>query len=104
MKLAVIGAGYMADVIVKRAKELGVETFCFAWEKGAVAKQNADHFIPLSVTEKEEIAKCCLEYQVDGVVAAASVALQAAAYVADRLKLVGNPIDVSLQICDVIFG
>ena len=88
----------MADVIVNRAKELGVETFCFAWEKGAIAKASADHFIPLSVTEKEEIAKLCLEYKVDGVVAAASVALQTAAFVADKLNLVGNSLEVSLQI------
>lgn len=98
MKLAVIGAGYMADIIIKRAKSMGITTYCFAWEKGAVAKASADYFYPVSVTEKEAIADYCRDIGVDGVVAAASVSIPAAAYACEQLGLPGNPLEVATNI------
>lgn len=31
-KLAIIGASYLQLPLVKKAKEMGIETHCFAWE------------------------------------------------------------------------
>lgn len=100
MKLAVIGAGYMAKVIIERAKSLGVETHCFAWENGATAKEACDYFYPISVFDKDEILEKCKEIKVDGVVAAASVSIKTAAFIAETLKLHGNPIEVAERIGD----
>ena len=35
-KLAVIGASYLQKPLVEKAKEMGLEVHCFAWEEGAV--------------------------------------------------------------------
>ncbi|WP_154648177.1 hypothetical protein [Prevotella amnii] len=47
MKLAVIGASIGQYPLCLKARELGVETFCFAWEKGAICKDIVDHFYPI---------------------------------------------------------
>ena len=54
-KLAVIGASYLQQPLVEKAKEMGLEVYCFAWEEGAVCKDIADHFYTISIIEKEEI-------------------------------------------------
>jgi biotin carboxylase len=100
MKLAIIGAGYMADVIARRARKLDITTYCFAWEEGAIAKQNVDYFYPVSVLDKEKIYEICKENGVDGVIAGASISLMTASYIAEKLNLLGNPIDVSTNIAD----
>ena len=42
--LAIIGASYLQLPLVKKAKEMGLRTICFAWEDGAVCKDVADKF------------------------------------------------------------
>jgi hypothetical protein len=55
MKIAVIGGSYLQEPIVKKAKEMGIETHCFAWEQGATCKFIADYFYPISILDKEKI-------------------------------------------------
>lgn len=90
-KIAVIGASYLQLPLVKRAKELGHEVLCFAWDKDAVCKDIADHFLPISITEKEEILRECRAVGIDGICTIASdVAAPTVAYVAERMKLNAN--------------
>ena len=90
-KLAIIGASYLQLPLVRKAREMGVSTLCFAWEDGAVCKDEADEFIPVSITEKERIAEICREKGVDGVTSIASdVAVPTMCHVAAKLALVGN--------------
>ena len=35
-KIAVIGASYLQEPLVRKAKEMGIYTLCFAWRDGAV--------------------------------------------------------------------
>lgn len=44
MKLEIIGAGDLAGIIARKARKSNVITYCFAWEKGAVAKSEVDVF------------------------------------------------------------
>ena len=89
--LAIIGASYLQLPLVKKAKELGLRTICFAWADGAVCRDVADVFYPISVTEKEQILSVCRREQVDGVTTIASdVAVPTVAYVTARMGLVGN--------------
>ena len=53
MKLAVIGASIGQYPLCLKARELGVETFCFAWEKGAICKDIVDHFYPIDFLYRE---------------------------------------------------
>lgn len=66
-KLAIIGANDFQNRLILRAKELGYETHVFAWEDGAVGKETADFFYPISIVEKERILEICRRLQPDGV-------------------------------------
>lgn len=99
-KLAIIGAGQAAINYAINAKDMGVETFCFAWEKGALAKEVVDHFYPISVTDKEEILKVCVENGINGVVATTEITIVIAAYIAEKMGLIGIPYELSKTITD----
>ena len=90
-KIAVIGASYLQLPLVKKAKDLGHEVFCFAWDRDAVCKEIADYFYPISITEKEKILDFCKEIAIDGICTIASdVAAPTVAYVAGKMHLNSN--------------
>ena len=90
-KLAIVGASYLQLPLVLKAKELGVRTICFAWEDGAVCRDYADKYYPLSITEKEKILAVCREERIDGITTIATdVAVPTINYVAHELGLIGN--------------
>lgn len=70
---------------------MGIETHVFAWEKGAVCKDVADYFYPISITEKELILEKCREIGIDGVITIASdLAVVTVNYIAAQMGLIGN--------------
>lgn len=90
-RLAIIGASYLQLPLVRKAREMGLETLCFAWPEGAVCKDQCDSFFPLSIVEKERIASICAERDIDGVATIASdVAVPTVCHVAQQLGLNGN--------------
>ena len=90
-KIAIIGASYLQLPLVLKAKEMGMETLCFAWRDGAVAQTAADKFYPISVTEKEEILQVCRTEHIDAVASIASdIAVPVVAHLASNLDLIGN--------------
>lgn len=96
--IAIIGASYLQQPLVEKAREMGLRTICFAWAEGAVCKDMCDRFYPVSVTEKEEILRICREERIDGICTIASdVAAPTVAYVAEQMGLTGNPYDASLR-------
>ena len=97
-KLAVIGASYLQQPLVEKAKEMGLEVHCFAWEEGAVCKDIADHFYPISIIEKEEILSICQQIGINGICTIASdVAAPTVAYVAEKMELVGNSYESAVR-------
>lgn len=95
-KLAIIGASYLQLPLVQKAKDMGIETICFAWEEGAVCKSIADHFYPISIIEKEDILKKCQEVGIDGITTIASdTAVITVNYVASHMGLLSNPDEYS---------
>lgn len=97
-KLAVIGASYLQKPLVEKAKEMGLEVHCFAWEEGAVCKDIADHFYPISIIEKEEILSICQQVGINGICTIASdVAAPTVAYVAEKMGLVGNSYESAVR-------
>lgn len=90
-KLAIIGASYLQLPLVEKAKEMGIETHCFAWPEAAVCKEIADYFYPISILEKEEILKKCLEINIDGITTIATdMAVPTICYVAEKMNLISN--------------
>lgn len=95
-KLAIIGASYLQLPLVKKAKEMGIETICFAWEDGAVCKELCDKFYPISIVEKEAILKTCEDEKIDGITTIASdTAVITVNYVASHMGLRSNPEEYS---------
>ena len=91
-KLAIIGGSYLQLPVVKKAKEMGIETHCFSWRDGAVCADVADFFYPISIIEKEEILQKCKEIHIDGITTIASdTAVVTVNYVASRMGLRSNP-------------
>jgi len=95
-KLAIIGGSYLQLPIVKKSKEMGIETHCFSWRDGAVCADVADFFYPISIIEKDEILKKCQEIGIDGITTIASdTAVVTVNYVASRMGLRSNPDEYS---------
>jgi len=93
-KLAVIYANSDQIPLVEKAKEMGIETHCFAWDKEerhCVCKGVADYFHPISVLEKEQILDACKKIKIDGVTSIMKdLAVPTVAYVAQNMGLTGN--------------
>lgn len=91
MKIAIIGANLPSLSFYKQTKSLGYEIHAFAWEDGAICKEYADFFYPISITEKEEICKICEQIGVEGIISfSLESALPTVNYVARELNLPGN--------------
>lgn len=92
MKIAIIGASTGQLPLCLKAKEMQLETYSFAWEKGAVCKGYVDHFYPISILEKDKIASMCKKVKVNGVVSNGSdITQEIASYVAGKLNLNCTP-------------
>ncbi|CAM3631859.1 ATP-grasp domain-containing protein [Flavobacterium saliperosum] len=92
-KLAIIGASYLQLPLVGKAKEMGIETHCFAWSEGAVCKELADYFYPISILEKEAILQECENIGIDGITTIATdMAVPTVCFVAEQLKLISNSV------------
>lgn len=91
-RIAIIGAGEFQIQLIEKAKEMGYETHVFAWEKGAIGREKADVFYPISITEKEKILEICRKLNLSGVVSIGSdLAVLTVNYVARKLGLYSNP-------------
>ena len=96
-KLAIIGASYLQLPLVERAKKTGIETHCFAWSEGAICKEIADFFYPISILEKDDILQKCIDIKIDGITTIATdMAVPTICYVAEKMNLVSNSFISSL--------
>lgn len=93
-KLVIIGASELQLPLILKAKDKGYETHVFAWKCGDVGEKEADVFYPISIVEKELILEECKKILPDGIVTIASdLAVITVNYVANKLNLIGNPIE-----------
>jgi biotin carboxylase len=91
-KLAIVGANAAITMLIDKAKSLGYETHVFAWQCGDPGEKAADHFYPISIDKKDEIAEKCREIGVVGVCSITSdFAAPTVSYVARKLGLPSNP-------------
>ncbi|MBX2924897.1 MAG: ATP-grasp domain-containing protein [Chitinophagaceae bacterium] len=98
-KLAIIGGSYLQLPIVKKAVEMDIETHCFSWEDGAVCKDIASFFYPISITEKDQILEECKRINIDGITSIASdVAVSTVNYITAALELPGNPDTITANV------
>ncbi len=96
-----MGAGKWQLPIYLKAKEMGIETHGFAYEEGAIAKNQASFFYAISLADKERIAEKCKEIGVNGVVSCASdFATEISCWVAEQLGLNTNSYQTVVNIHD----
>ena len=97
-KIAILGASEPHLPLFLKAKEMGLETYCFAWSQGAYCKNYADHYYDISIVDKEQIAAICQKEKINGIISnALEIAVPTAAYVAELLDLNGIPYEVALN-------
>ncbi len=97
-KLAIIGASYLQEPLIEKARSMGIETYVFAWKAGDIGERTADHFYPISIVEKEIILEKCREVGIDGICSISSdLAVVTVNYVAEQMHLPGNPDDTTLR-------
>lgn len=90
-KLAVIGANEPLLPFYKKAVKLGFDIYAFAWDEGAVCKDLAKEFYPISFTEKDLILEKCKEIGIDGITSfSLESALPTVIYIAEKMNLVSN--------------
>lgn len=95
-KIAIIGASYLQNPLILKAKEMGIETHVFAWAAGDIGEKTADYFYPISITEKEDILSKCRQIGIDGICTIASdLAVVTVNYVANAMGLIGNSLDAT---------
>lgn len=93
-KLAIIGASYLQEPLIQKAKSMGIETHVFAWKADDVGEKSADFFYPISIVEKDEILNKCKEIGIDGICSIASdLAAITVNYVANAMGLIGNSLE-----------
>lgn len=99
--LAIIGASVGQEKLFFEAKELGLRTISFAWEKGAICKGLADVFYPISILDTESILDVCKKEKVKGVVSNCSdITAEISSKISSLLGLHGIPYDSFLKIKD----
>lgn len=100
-KIAIVGASYLQVPLLLKAKEMGLETHCFAWEDGAVGREIADYFYPISILNKEEIYEKARSLGIDGITTIATdMAVPTISYVAEKMNLVSNSYNSALLSTD----
>ena len=91
-KIAIIGATEFQNPLIIKAKRMGYETYVYAWENNDVGEKTADHFIPISVIEKEEIYKDCIKNGINTAVSIGSdVTILTANYLQRKFGKPTNP-------------
>ena len=51
-KIAIIGASYLQEPLIRKAQSMGLKTIVFAWKVGDIGEKIADKFYPISIVEK----------------------------------------------------
>ena len=97
----VIGAGEFQVPLIRKCHDLGFCVHAAAWRDGAVGARFADHFFPVSITEKEKLLALCEQVKPRAVLSVASdLAEITANYLQHAMGLPGNPAETSYLASD----
>jgi len=89
-RLMILGGGLWQLEYVRRARQLGLETWVTDWSPQAVARGEADHFDPIDLKDQDATLALAARARIDAVLTAADIGVPTAAYVAERLGLAGH--------------
>lgn len=95
-KILIIGAGFLQDFVICKARMMGYETYTVDADPNAVGFKHADHHSVINIVDE----KACLAYarghQIDGVLTAATdYGVLTAAYIAQEMGIPGLKYEVA---------
>lgn len=95
-KVLIIGAGFLQDFVICKAKRMGYEVYAVDADPNAIGFKHADYYGVVNIVDE----KACLEYarnhRIDGVLTAATdYGVLTAAYIAKEMGLPGLKYDVA---------
>lgn len=95
-KVLILGAGLLQSFVIKRAKELGYYTICADMNKSAIGFQYADSYRVINIIDKEACLKYAEEFEVDGVLTAATdYGVLTASFISEKMQLKGLNYDIA---------
>jgi biotin carboxylase len=94
-RLLILGGGLWQLEYVRRARQLGLETWVTDWSPTAIARDACDHFEPIDLKDRESTLGLARRARVDGVLTAADIGVPTAAYVAAALGLPGHSLTLA---------
>lgn len=98
--LAIIGGGSKAEYYAEACKRLGYESHYFSLADGKIPAECSAEFHEINIFDKDKIVEICKEIKADGVVSTTELTVPVTAYVADKLGVLGIPVDVANVITD----
>lgn len=95
-KILIIGAGFLQDFVIQKAKRMGYETLAVDADPNAIGFNHADKYEVVNIVDE----KACLDYakreKIDGVLTAATdYGVLTAAYIAQEMGLPGLNYEVA---------
>lgn len=95
IKLAIIGTAEGQKQLYIKAKEKGIHTIAFSYNRGCIPPEFIDEYYEISIINKDSIVEKCKKICVDGVISNGSeLTAKIASYVADQLNLECTPYSV----------
>jgi biotin carboxylase len=88
-RLLILGGGLWQLEYVRRARELGLETWVTDWSAEAPARDEADHFEPIDLKDRDATLALARQARIDAVLTAADIGVPTAAYVCEQTGLPG---------------
>lgn len=95
-KVLIIGAGFLQDFVICKAKELGYETYAVDANPDAVGFKHADYYSVVDIVNEEACLKYAIQNEIDGVLTAATdYGVLTASYIAKVMGLPGLKYNVA---------
>ena len=95
-KLLVIGAGFLQDFVICKAKSMGYETITVDADPAAVGFMHADKYKVVNIVDEQACLAYAKEENIDGVLTAATdYGVLTASYIAQEMHLPGLNYDVA---------
>lgn len=95
-KILIIGAGFLQDFVIQKAKSMGYVTLTVDADPNAVGFSHADKFAVINIVDEQACLKYAQQEKIDGVVTAATdYGVLAASYIAEQMGLPGLNYEVA---------
>ena len=89
-KLLVVGAGFLQDFVIQKAKAMGYETLAVDMDPDAIGFKHADKHKIINIVDEEACYQYAKEEDIDGVLTAATdYGVLTASYIANKMGLPG---------------